>query len=84
MTESQRDREVELMGVRPSRQVWTEDRRQAFLDIADRVKHSVIATYLGLTVRQITNFIQHLRDHGLRSFRSLGGERKAVGMALSG
>ena len=37
MAESQRDRTVELMGVRPSRQVWTEDRRQAFLDIADRV-----------------------------------------------
>ena len=43
----------------PERQLWTEERREAFLNVADRVgwsSHSLIASHLGMTVRQIRNY----------------------------
>ena len=65
MTESQKDRVEELsVGAAfgsSSRELWSEDRRLAFLNVADRVgwsDHSAIARHLDLTVHQIRNFKQ--------------------------
>ena len=61
MAESQQDRIKDHFEPpsRANRVNWTEERRQAFLDIADRVgwaNHSVIAQELGLTEKQVRNF----------------------------
>ena len=59
MADSQRDRNREVVVAAPTRQLWTEERREAFLDIADRVgwsSHSLIASRLGMTIRQIRNY----------------------------
>ena len=59
MAESQRDRNREVVGTAPTRQLWTEERGEAFLGIADRVgwlSHSLIASHLGLTVCQVRNY----------------------------
>ena len=61
MVESQQDRLEDLSG-EPSgnqRRIWTDERRQAFLEVADRVgwsNHFVIATELDLSIRQIRNY----------------------------
>ena len=61
MAESQQDRLEDLSG-EPSgnpRRIWTDERRQAFLEVADRVgwsNHSVIAAELDLSIRQIRNY----------------------------
>ena len=59
MADSQRDRNREVVVTAPTRQLWTEERRKAFLDIADQVGwsgHSQIASHLGMTVRQVRNY----------------------------
>ena len=59
MADSQRDRNREVVVTAPTRQLWTEERRRAFLDIADQVgwsSHSQIASHLGMTVRQVRNY----------------------------
>lgn len=62
MVESQRDCAAALAdkGAQvPSRRVWTEDQRQAFLDCADCMgwsNHSVIAAHCSLLVHQVRNF----------------------------
>ena len=42
MADSQRDRNQEVVVAAPTRQLWTEERREAFLDIADRVGWSMV------------------------------------------
>ena len=61
MAESQRDRTelLESFPVGNTRQLWTEELRKRFLDVADQVgwkDHTAIARTLNLSVRQIQNF----------------------------
>ena len=59
MAESQQARNREPSGTAPTRQLWTEERRETFLEVADRVgwsNHTLIASHLGMTIRQVRNF----------------------------
>ena len=56
MVESQQARNRETRGTTPTRQLWTEERRKTFLEVADRVgwsNHTLIASHLGMTIRQV-------------------------------
>ena len=57
--ESQQARNREPSGTAPTRQLWTEERRETFLEVADRVgwsNHTLIASHLGMTICQVRNF----------------------------
>ena len=75
MAESQQDRLEDLSG-EPSgnqRRIWTDERRQAFLEVADRVgwsNHSVITAELDMSIRQIRNY--------KLKFPRIVGERKEL------